>query len=47
MIERENQIHDRAETERLAWIRPELHKLDAGDAELGANPHADSVISTS
>jgi hypothetical protein len=47
MTEWEKQIQDRTETLRLSWIRPELHRLDAGKAELGANPHPDATTVTS
>jgi hypothetical protein len=42
MTEREEQIQDHTEALRLPWIRPELHRLDAGSAELNHAPGADS-----
>ncbi|HEX5182282.1 MAG TPA: hypothetical protein VFW19_03915 [Allosphingosinicella sp.] len=47
MTEREEQIQDRTEKPRLQWIRPELHRLDAGKAEFGINPQPDHTTITS
>jgi hypothetical protein len=44
MTEREERIQDTAEELRLPWVRPELHRLDAGSAENVGGAGADNTI---
>jgi hypothetical protein len=47
MTEREERIQDSAEEPRVPWIRPKLHRLDAGAAEVAPNPGNDGITSFS
>jgi hypothetical protein len=41
-----DQAHDPADPRRI-WTRPEVHRLEAGDAEIGGSPISDNGIAFS